>query len=448
MTGLPRRWREAWLAAAAAEAAPPAERAAAKPTAWTVLRPDADEPSVPSDEAFRFELESPHISTRGSGVFRWFRGDEAPVVGEQARGFLKDSLHIAPPDAPSLAAVGGRAFDSKREGADGPWSQLGVASLVVPRVLERDGWITIWVEPGQTLLSALDAGKAGWSDPFRPPRTGDEGRIRLERDDPRRFEEGVRAAVRQIRAGHLAKVVLSRRTRLQGGFSADHVARRLRRADERSARFSVGFGTRTFLGSTPELLVRRVRGLVETEALAGSAPPEREADLLSSTKDRDEHARVVEHIDQVASGLGAAAEHPSEPALRRLGYVTHLWTPVTLEGAPALDAWAWAQALHPTPAIGGWPEAPALALIRDLEAAPRGWYCGAVGWLDAEGDGELFVALRSALVEPAAATLFVGVGVVEGSDPRREWDETLWKERAMLEAFGAVKIDAVRAGSG
>lgn len=430
MSGLPQAWRDAWARTAAS-------RDRSRPVAVTI---PIEGPDVRFGGRFRFAFESDAVSLRAGGAARWVRGPDPKVVGEQAQRLLAAAGALGPPAAPGPLAVGGWAFEPERVSA--AWAGLGGASLVVPRVLVRSGFATLWLEPGE------EPGAFAESDQIWlcSPGSG-EGRVGsvpdIQRGSRDRFESVVRTAVERIRAGELTKVVASRRTRLLGRFSAEQVASRLRRPDGRSARFTVGFGERTFLGATPELLARRLGGRAETEALAGSAPPTEGESLLRSGKDLDEHRRVVEHVRRVVSARGATALHAPDPRLRDLGYVTHLWTPIAIEGRADLDAWRWGAALHPTPAIGGWPAAEALALIRATEPEGRGWYGGAVGWLDAAGDGELYVALRSALIEPDGATLFVGVGLVEESDPAREWSETLWKERAMLQAFGAS--DAVRA---
>jgi isochorismate synthase EntC len=92
-------------------------------------------------------------------------------------------------------------------------------------------------------------------------------------------------------------------------------------------------------------------------------------------------------------------------------------------------------ALHPTPAVGGSPRASALTAIRELEPFERGAYAGPVGWIDAEGDGEWAVALRCAEIDGQLANLFAGAGIVAGSDPDAELDETERKFRAFLDAL-------------
>jgi menaquinone-specific isochorismate synthase len=122
-----------------------------------------------------------------------------------------------------------------------------------------------------------------------------------------------------------------------------------------------------------------------------------------------------------------------ERRVKRLATVQHLWTPVTATLSENEHVLSLVEALHPTPAVGGLPPEKALETIRDTEPFDRGWYAAPVGWIDAAGYGTFAVALRSAVARGDVATLFAGVGVVEDSDPDREWDEVQLKYRALLD---------------
>jgi isochorismate synthase EntC len=119
----------------------------------------------------------------------------------------------------------------------------------------------------------------------------------------------------------------------------------------------------------------------------------------------------------------------------RTADVQHLHTPVVAVARRDADIFALVEGLHPTPATGGQPRVAALDLIAELETFDRGWYAGPCGWVDAQGNGDFVVALRSALVRGDEATLYAGAGIVAGSDPRREYEETALKLRAMLWAL-------------
>ena len=102
------------------------------------------------------------------------------------------------------------------------------------------------------------------------------------------------------------------------------------------------------------------------------------------------------------------------------------------------------QRLHPTPAVGGCPREGALRFIREREGLDRGWYAGPVGWLDRRGDGEFAIALRSALLHGAEATLFAGSGIVAQSRASDEYAETCLKLRPMLNALGTEAVGGRR----
>ena len=195
----------------------------------------------------------------------------------------------------------------------------------------------------------------------------------------------------------------------------------------------------TFLGATPERLIAR-RGLeIETEALAGSIKAGREdqaEQLLSSSKDLEEHMLVVREILRHLEPRCARIDHPDRPQIRRLRHVLHLLTPITgtlREPAHVLELVA---ALHPTPAVGGVPSRESVKWILEHEPAARGWYASPIGWFDAAGDGEFAVALRSGLVHDRRAWIYAGAGIVRDSDPVKEYQETGLKQKALLGALG------------
>jgi isochorismate synthase len=206
----------------------------------------------------------------------------------------------------------------------------------------------------------------------------------------------------------------------------------------------VPVGAGSLVGASPELLLRREGSSVRSTPLAGSAPRSGDPDedranglaLLESAKDRREHALVVEAI---AETLGPRCERLTwdpEPVLLETANVWHLAT--RFEGElrdPAPSALDLVAELHPTPAVGGTPRDAATSLIRELEPVARGAYAGAVGWLDAEGDGEWAIALRCALLDGPRARLFAGAGIVAASIPEHELDETERKFRAFLDSL-------------
>ncbi len=253
----------------------------------------------------------------------------------------------------------------------------------------------------------------------------------------------VQAALTQIRRGELAKVVLAREvtvTLADTPLPGD-IVRQL--VDDAAGTFV--FAAQGFVGASPELLVRREGGNVSSQPMAGSVAvstddattSERLDTLTRSGKDRDEHRVVVEAVADALEAHTTELDVPTSPDLVRLPSVAHLATRVTgVLDDDAPSALGLARALHPTPAVGGTPRDRAVALIDVLEPFDRGPYAGPVGWVNARGDGEWAVALRCGSVEGRTVRLYAGAGIVSGSDPDREWDETEAKLRPMLTALG------------
>jgi isochorismate synthase EntC len=157
--------------------------------------------------------------------------------------------------------------------------------------------------------------------------------------------------------------------------------------------------------------------------------------LEDSAKDHAEHRLVSNFVVEALRPFSRSVEARG-PEVVRFTNIQHLATTVTAElAAPATDALDLAAALHPTPAVGGWPREAADTLIDELEGLERGWYAGAVGWIDGRGDGEFAVALRCGLLWEDGARLYAGVGVMPDSDPARELEETELKFKALLMAL-------------
>ena len=262
------------------------------------------------------------------------------------------------------------------------------------------------------------------------------------------YRAAVAQALERIGAGEFAKIVLARAIDLATPQPLHplRVLNGLRQRFPECYAFSLANGRgQSFIGASPERLVRVSKGVLETEALAGSirrgAGASEDAalgaSLLQSEKDRREQRLVLETITDRLTHLGLKPEFPPQAGLRKLANVQHLHTPVraVLGGeVRLLAAVGW---LHPTPAVGGTPADAAIPRIRGLEGFSRGLYGGAIGWVNARGGGEFFVGIRSALVDGARARMYAGAGIVAGSNPEKEFAETELKLKAMLDALSA-----------
>jgi isochorismate synthase len=337
-------------------------------------------------------------------------------------------------------AVGGFAYRPDRE-PGGPWSGfpallLRVPALAVTRVRGRT-YATATTPDAETLLELNATG-------VRAPaaRKLEVTPVR----NPVAWTAAVGSGSARLRAGDAAKVVLAREVlaRGDGVVSAAMVARSLRATYPSCFTYLItGADGTAFAGASPELLIRRSGRRAFSQPMAGSvargateAEDERLArELEESSKDAVEH-RIVS--DFVVDALRPFAQSVSArpPEVVRFTNIQHLATSVSAELVdPPADALQLAAALHPTPAVGGWPREAADALIDELEGMERGWYAGAVGWIDSHGDGEFAVALRCGLLWEDGARLYAGVGVMPDSDPARELEETELKFKALLTAL-------------
>ncbi len=359
------------------------------------------------------------------------------------------------PDESAPRWFGGFAFAPHETSARGWWSAFGQARFFLPR------WLYVQSPTGQAWLTVLTASAE------RPPWPSLQ-RIAPGRQRPMprllRVEEGLsrqawhdlmERALRALREGRLSKVVLARTRRLrwENEPAWDAIWQRLNRAYPHTYRFfyQPGPANIAFLGASPELLARVQGERLETMALAGSigrgrTPAEDAAlaaRLLTSEKDRTEHAWVVQAIREALASLTADLEIPAHPQVRTYANIQHLYTPITGRLRQA-RIWEVLQHLHPTPALGGYPRAAALDFIAQHEPVPRGWYAAPLGWVSARGDGEFAGAIRCALLREKEALLYAGAGIVADSNPEREWEEINLKFQAMQQVLTRPEHEAPR----
>lgn len=364
-----------------------------------------------------------------------------PASTSERRPTSRTTRHATPAPPPlevlqALAARSPSATEAVAPLALGalPYDPNRPAHLIVPRqtlVLRADSaeLLTLGHHPADPDLSM----------PLRRlPAAPSPGAYRVAADPSAdAYLDAVTAALRAIESGRLDKVVLARRVRIDADrpWPVASIHARL-------ARDLAGMAARVgpLLAASPELLLSRHGSAVVSRPLAGTSAgsgPDVAAQLAASPKDHDEHRFVVDHVCQ------ALATHTRQldvdtPRPLGLGRLTHLATTVSAvveADRPGSDALSLLAALHPTPAVGGTPTAEARALQRELECGDRGLYAGAVGWLDAAGDGEWWLSIRSATIEATRATLWAGAGIVAGSEPEAELAETSLKLAPMLDAL-------------
>ena len=348
-------------------------------------------------------------------------------IRDQARAAAE---HLTGEPWPRPRWQGAFTFETDQEG--GP-----SAVFVLPRqqLLVEHGRSTL-IEVGDTLAD-------------RPAAADPGARGSLAWEPQPAFETWatqVREALHAVREGAADKVVLARRVAATTPAPPPlpRVLAHLRAAAPSSSVFLFEpTPSVAFIGASPEVLVEATADRVRTVALAGSRPrgrtPEEdhalERTLLASSKDAWEQELVAKFIRGVLERRGSEWRMTHERRILKLPNVQHLETSFESDPRPGEHVLDLASLLHPTPAVAGYPAAAALPLIARLEERARGAYAGATGWFDADGRGELAVTIRAATVVGRDVTAWAGCGIVNGSDPAEEWEESRTKLQLLVEAF-------------
>jgi menaquinone-specific isochorismate synthase len=380
---------------------------------------------------------------RGEGLVGWGVAAEVRTGGSTrfadagkwwsettARAVVRDEINEP---GSGLVCFGSFAF------ADEP----GDSVLVVPEVVVgRRGdttWLTTVSQGGLDLLDRRSL--IGPTDePAAPVGVSfADGAL-----DGERWMSVVADAVARISGGDLEKVVLARDLVATATEPID-VRWPLRRLVE-SYPMCWTFHVDGMFGATPEMLVRRERGLVTSRVLAGTirrtGDDDRDlalaATLARSSKDLEEHEYAVRSVADALDPHCSSMNVPEAPFVLHLPNVMHLATDVAgvVHDAATVSSLQLAEALHPSAAVGGTPTPVATALISQIEGMDRGRYAGPVGWMDASGDGEWGIALRSAVIDGATVRLFAGCGIVADSAPEAELAEAQAKFVPVRDALG------------
>ncbi|MFL6105784.1 MAG: isochorismate synthase MenF, partial [Marmoricola sp.] len=340
---------------------------------------------------------------RGEGVVAWGVAAECRTGGEDRfssastwwRNVVRAAAVADEVEVPGsgLICLGSFAF------ADEP----GDSVLVIPRVVVGRRGDRFWV---------TTIGSTAVETPALSPQDRPEPPVNLVFADGALsgadWEGVVWEAVLHLNAGELDKVVLARDLIATADAPIDvrWPLRRLGSEYEMCWTFHVD----GLFGATPELLVRREKGLVTSRVLAGTirrtGDDEHDltlaATLARSSKDLEEHEYAVRSVAEALEPYCSSMNVPEAPFVLHLPNVMHLATDVAGvahdSGASVLEL---AAALHPSAAVGGTPTKLAVEMIAEIEGMERGRYAGPVGWMSAHGDGEFGIALRSAEIDGA-----------------------------------------------
>ncbi|MFW5468504.1 isochorismate synthase [Knoellia sp. CPCC 206435] len=380
---------------------------------------------------------------RGDGLVGWGRTASVSAGGPDRFEVLESwwrsvAGSAVVRDEVDLPGTGPVAFGSVSYAAESPAG----ATLVVPEVVVgRRGerwWVTTTSTDGLPVVAEPVSGS-----PVEAPGdvTFADGSL-----SPTEFAGAVGEAVRRIQAGTLDKVVLARDLDVRSAEPID-VRWLLARLAESYGSTWV-FAVDGLVGATPEMLVRREKGLVTSRVLAGTirrtGDDEHDlalaASLARSSKDLEEHEYAVRSVADALAPHCSSMNVPEAPFVLHLSNVMHLATDVAGVLTDATSSLALAASLHPSAAVCGTPTAAADVLLRELEHMDRGRYAGPVGWMDASGDGEWGIALRCGAVSPDddhAMSLYAGCGIVAGSVPEAEVAESDAKLIPMRDALTA-----------
>jgi anthranilate synthase component 1 len=258
------------------------------------------------------------------------------------------------------------------------------------------------------------------------------------------FKEAVGRAIRYVRDGDVMQVVLSQRLSRPYSGSPLTLYRALRSINPSPYMFYLDFGDFQVVGASPEILVRHERGTVTVRPIAGTRPRgatrerdvELERELLSDPKERAEHVMLV---DLGRNDVGRIAATGSvrlteKMTVERYSHVMHIVSNVEGRLREGLDSLDVLRAAFPAGTVSGAPKVRAMEIIDELEPDKRGLYAGAVGYLGFNGDMDLAIAIRTALVKAGLMHVQAGAGIVADSVPESEWQETRAKASAVLRA--------------
>ena len=309
--------------------------------------------------------------------------------------------------------------------------------LVIPKVIVgqkgAQSWIT-WI--GDTPQPVLPESPAQYS---QGTFTFGGGSITTSA-----WKERVAEAIKRVGSSQVDKVVLARDLVAESTTRIETAPILKKLAAEYPSTWT--FAVDGLVGATPELLLRLSRGMVTSRVLAGTIPKtgndEKDlalaASLARSSKDLEEHEYAVRSVADALEPFCSSTNVPESPFVLHLANVMHLATDVTgalIESKQRVDAFSLLQSLHPSAAVCGTPRNIAFDIITEIEGMNRGRYAGPVGWIDASGDGELGIALRSGQITDREIRIFAGCGIVAGSSPEKELEESNAKMIAMRSAL-------------
>ena len=265
----------------------------------------------------------------------------------------------------------------------------------------------------------------------------------------RTFENIVRKAKRYIKEGDVYQVVLSQRWEIKSNCSALNVYRRLRRINPSPYMFLLNFGNNAVVGSSPEMMVRIEKDIIETRPIAGTRPRGKNeaedakliADLLADKKELSEHTMLLDlgRNDVGRVSKTATVKVKDNMIIEKYSHVIHIVSSVVGEINKKHKPIDGHFACFPAGTVSGAPKIRAMQIIDELETERRGIYAGSIAYLDFWGNLDSCIAIRTLVKKDNKYYIQAGAGIVADSKPSREFKETESKARAAIQAVTGEK---------
>ena len=355
-------------------------------------------------------------------VFWVDRQSDRIVVGAKRLATVKDD-----DDRHNYAYVfyGDTFFDTVK---DPKWSNMGHEMIAFTHYYI--------VENGESFY--LHAGESVPIEDFEVPHI--RHNYKETSDNKADWNRLMNAIANGINSGEMTKVVSSREVEFTSETPYNVASILANLVDNNPNCFIFGYEKdgRTFVGASPEILVRHRGSEILSYALAGTAPKDgpnawTKEQLLTNKKNLVEHNIVRDRIVNTMKAITPDVT-VGETGIMELSHLYHLRTIITAKDSTK-SLVEWAKLLHPTPALGGEPREKALALLQEYESHERGMYAAPFGFMKDMGDGIVVVAIRSALIMDNVLYAYAGCGVVADSNADEEYAETNNKMRTILDAL-------------
>jgi len=264
----------------------------------------------------------------------------------------------------------------------------------------------------------------------------------------RDFLEKVKRAKRYIKEGEIIQVVLSQVFKAEiKGIEPFDIYRNLRRINPSPYMYFLDFKEIILIGSSPEMLVRCEEGLIQTRPIAGTRPRGKNEmedkklanQLLNNPKEKAEHLMLVDLARNDLGRVSQKVEVTEFMVLEKYSHVMHIVSEVQAKLDKKKDIFDVLRASFPAGTVSGAPKVRAMQIIEELEPTKRGPYAGCVGYFSFSGNMDTCITIRTIIIKDKFAYIQAGAGIVADSLPSKEYQESLNKAKALMEAIKKVE---------